>query len=191
VRTSWENAAARVPGMEIVRLGPGDEDRYRQIRLRALADSPSAFASTFEREEAFTPDVWTSRLTDEHTVTFLAVDGTASIGEIPAGTISVGTTAVRVEEAGHAQLLGMWVAPEARGRGIGERLLDAAFDCVRARDVRRLGLWVTESNHHARALYERAGFRPTGGRQPLPSDPSLMEVQLVRDIENLVADPTP
>jgi putative hydrolase of HD superfamily len=57
--------------------------------------------------------------------------------------------------------------------------------------VRSLGLWVTESNEHARALYERAGFRPTGGRQPLPSDASLMEVQLVRDVGDRLADRTP
>lgn len=170
MRTSWEAASAS--GLEIVRLGPGDEDRYKEIRLRALAEAPTAFASTLTRERSFTSDVWVSRLADDRTATLLAVRD----GE-PAGT-----AAVRIEAADHAELLGMWVAPEARGLGVGQRLIDAAAGFAYERGVRRLGLWVTEINDRARALYERAGFRPTGGRQPLPSDPSLMEIQLVRDV---------
>jgi putative hydrolase of HD superfamily len=167
--------------MEILRLGPGDEERYKEIRLRALAEAPTAFGSTLEREQAFAPGVWASRLADEGTATLLAVhDGRA-----------VGTAAVRIETADHAQLLGVWVAPDARGLGVGHRLLDAALDAVRERGARHLRLWVTEGNHHARVLYERAGFRPTGERQPLPSDSSLMEIQLVRDVGGLLADRTP
>jgi putative hydrolases of HD superfamily len=167
--------------MEITRLGPGDEERYKQIRLRALADSPKVFASTLQREEAFDSGVWAARLADDRTATLLAVrDGGG-----------VGTAAVRIETPEHAQLLGMWVAPEARGLGVGHRLIDAALDVARERGVRTLGLWVTEANEHARALYERAGFRPAGGRQPLPSDPSLREIQLVRDLGDRLADRTP
>jgi hypothetical protein len=51
--------------MEIVRLGPGDEGRFRGIRLRAPADAPRAFASTLAREQAFTRDEWTARLTGD------------------------------------------------------------------------------------------------------------------------------
>lgn len=167
--------------MEIMRLGSGGEERYKRIRLRALAESPAAFASTLRREEGFASDVWAARLADDRTVTMLAVHDRRDVG----------TAAVRVETPEYAQLLGMWVAPEARGLGAGHRLIDAAFDVARERGVRRLGLWVTETNEHARALYERAGFRPTGGRQPLPSDSSLIEVQLVRDVGDRLVDRTP
>jgi ribosomal protein S18 acetylase RimI-like enzyme len=43
-------------------------------------------------------------------------------------------------------------------------------------------LWVTETNPHARALYERLGFTPTGERQPLPSDPSIGEIAMSRTL---------
>jgi ribosomal protein S18 acetylase RimI-like enzyme len=41
---------------------------------------------------------------------------------------------------------------------------------------------VTESNASARRLYERCGFSATGERQPLPSDPSLAEIRMRRDL---------
>ncbi|MEM9473856.1 MAG: hypothetical protein AAGA71_01085 [Pseudomonadota bacterium] len=34
-------------------LGAGDWARYRDIRLRALADTPNAFARTLSEERAF------------------------------------------------------------------------------------------------------------------------------------------
>jgi ribosomal protein S18 acetylase RimI-like enzyme len=41
---------------------------------------------------------------------------------------------------------------------------------------------VTENNKPARGLYERCGFSPTGERQPLPSDPALMELAMARSV---------
>jgi hypothetical protein len=43
-------------------------------------------------------------------------------------------------------------------------------------------LWVTETNSHARTLYERCGFTLTGERQPLPFDPSLGEVAMAHPL---------
>lgn len=160
--------------MEIMRLGAGDEDRLREVRLRALADAPKAFASTYEREERFSRDVWTARLTGDGSVNLLAVEGGRALG----------MTSARIEERpGTAHLLGMWVAPEARGRGVGRRLIDAIVEWAREREIRELGLWVTDANDPAHALYGNSGFRSTGERQPLPSDPSIMESKLVRDLD--------
>jgi putative hydrolase of HD superfamily len=158
--------------MEITRLGAGDEDRYRELRLRALADAPQAFASTLEREQAFTPDVWTSRLTNDRSINLLAVeDGTP-----------LGMTSALLEDPATAHVLGMWVAPEARGRSVGHRLIETVAAWAREHRARDMVLWVTEINRPARALYEKSGFVPTGERQPLPSDESLMEMKLTREI---------
>src|ERR1700751_4674610 len=43
-------------------------------------------------------------------------------------------------------------------------------------------LWVTVPNAPARRLYERFGFIPTGERQPLPSDPALLEIRMNRTL---------
>jgi ribosomal protein S18 acetylase RimI-like enzyme len=76
----------------------------------------------------------------------------------------------------------MWVTPETRGTGVARLLVDAVVMWARERYVRHLGLWVTEGNDPARALYEKSGFSFTGERQPLPSDPALMEARLVREL---------
>lgn len=39
-------------------------------------------------------------------------------------------------------------------------------------------LWVTRGNDAAVRLYETAGFRLTGGHQPLPSDPCKDELRM-------------
>ena len=62
-----------------------------------------------------------------------------------------------------AKVVGMYVASENRRRGIGAALLAHLVDAAR-RDpgILQLVLTVTDSNHAARALYERAGFRSFG-----------------------------
>jgi ribosomal protein S18 acetylase RimI-like enzyme len=52
----------------------------------------------------------------------------------------------------------VFVVEAARGRRVGERLLDLAFARARERGVRRICLDTNENNHRGRALYERTGF---------------------------------
>lgn len=54
---------------------------------------------------------------------------------------------------------GLFVAPRARGRGVGSALLDAVAAEARARGFREVRLDVVDENPRARALYERHGFR--------------------------------
>ena len=74
----------------------------------------------------------------------------------------------------------MWVHPDARHHGVAIDLVDAVVDWADTAGVGVVELCVTESNRAATALYERCGFGPTGGCQPLPSDPSLVEVRMRR-----------
>ena len=62
------------------------------------------------------------------------------------------------------------------------QLVAAVIDWVRARNVTSVHLWLTEKNQHARILYERCGFSPTDERQPLPTNPDLTEVGMVRSL---------
>lgn len=54
---------------------------------------------------------------------------------------------------------GIFVAPWARGQGVGTRLLDAIAEEARSRGYREVRLDVVEGNPRARALYERKGYR--------------------------------
>jgi len=53
---------------------------------------------------------------------------------------------------------GIFVAPAARGRGVGTALLDAICAEARTRGYSEVRLDVIDSNPRARALYERCGF---------------------------------
>jgi ribosomal protein S18 acetylase RimI-like enzyme len=52
------------------------------------------------------------------------------------------------------------VLPEARGAGIGTRLLEAVKERVRAAGVTHLGLGVVAANENAIRFYRRHGFEP-------------------------------
>ena len=64
------------------------------------------------------------------------------------------------------------VAPDARGRGVGEALMASAEKWARAEGYSMLTLNVFAENTPARALYDRAGFRAETTRyvKELPSD---------------------
>jgi predicted GNAT family acetyltransferase len=61
-----------------------------------------------------------------------------------------------------AQLQGVWVAPEWRGRGIGVRGVAAVVRDALRRVAPSVSLYVNEYNHAARALYARCGFHQVG-----------------------------
>lgn len=61
----------------------------------------------------------------------------------------------------HLLMDGIVVAANARGRGIGTRLLHAITDEARRRDLQGVRLDVIDTNPRAKALYEREGFRAT------------------------------
>ena len=57
---------------------------------------------------------------------------------------------------------GICVAPEARGRGIGSRLVEAVCAEASARGYAEVRLDVIDTNWRAKALYERLGFAVAG-----------------------------
>ena len=150
--------------VRVQRLGEDDWALFREIRLRSLLDSPEAFGSTYGVEFSQTERAWrdwvAGRWRGGVSVVFVgyADDGT------PVGTA---TGAEYEAEPGIGHLYAMWVAPDARGAGVGRALLDAVADWARARGCDRLILTVTESNGTARRFYAARGFVDTGEREAL------------------------
>jgi putative acetyltransferase len=66
--------------------------------------------------------------------------------------------AVRLNEPGVAEIKRMYVAPEARGRGVGRLVLDELETVARQLGVERLVLETGPRQPEALALYRRAGF---------------------------------
>ncbi|TNC74198.1 GNAT family N-acetyltransferase [Rubellimicrobium roseum] len=73
----------------------------------------------------------------------------------------IGALALLSRDTENARFLmdGIFVAPEARGHGVGTRLLDAIAEEARARGYAEVRLDVVDENTRARALYERKGYR--------------------------------
>ena len=158
--------------VELVRLTPADWAAYRELRLAALADAPGAFGSTLERERARTPEEWRERLRRRSTFAARVEHG------------HVGTAAgIDGEQPGHAELVGMWVHPKWRGRGVGDLLVSAVVEWAAARSCRAVTLWVSVGNDRAETLYARHGFVRTGATQPIrDDDPSRLELEMVRSL---------
>lgn len=62
-------------------------------------------------------------------------------------------------EAGLAKLRLFLLVPEARGQGLGRRLLETCTGFARARGYPGMRLWTHESHRAACALYARSGWR--------------------------------
>ena len=85
--------------------------------------------------------------------------------------------------AGVAGLFAMWVAPEARGQGAGDLLVQAVVDWAAAAGFQRVVLEVGNNNLTAIALYQRHGFEPTGLTAALPEPRShIREHELARQL---------
>jgi RimJ/RimL family protein N-acetyltransferase len=141
--------------VELRELSADDWPVWRELRLAALAEAPYAFGSRLadwqgdgDREER-----WRQRLGASgsyHVVALLDARPVGMAGGIPTADEDV------------AELISMWVAPDARGHGVGDRLVAAVQRWASRVGATRLRLSVAEGNDAARALYERCGFRPTG-----------------------------
>jgi GNAT superfamily N-acetyltransferase len=157
------------------RITPDESDVLRAVRLAALADAPTAFGSTLERELAFDDAEWLVRATVSSTgherCTYLAWHDDGRVVGVAGGFVSPERDAV--------DLVSMWTDPAVRRTGTGRRLIDAVTGWARAAGVGRVELWVTRGNDPAQRLYESMGFVETGDHQPLPSDPCRDEIRMV------------
>lgn len=143
-------------------LSADDWRLWRQVRLAALAEAPSAFGSTLAQWTGAgdTEQRWRARLSDVPLNLVFSIDGQ------PAGMVS----ATGPSDDASIELISLWVAPFARGHGVG----DAAVRRVLAWAESHHGdssVWlsVKKNNQPAIRLYERHGFADAG---PSPDDPT-------------------
>lgn len=121
----------------------------------------------FDRQRFFAPPAnpeegygWFlgSQLEDPDVVVLVAEHEGRVVGYVYAGVEPHSWKELR-EECGFVH--DIIVAPDARGHGAGQRLLDAAITWLKARGMPRVMLWTADSNAHAQRLFARHGFRRT------------------------------
>jgi ribosomal protein S18 acetylase RimI-like enzyme len=149
------SGAPRCRPLEIRVLGPEDWRVWRELRLAALEDAPSAFGSRLAdwQGEGDREERWRARLgiPGSHNVV-------AALNGEPVGMAS----GVPGAQDGVVELISMWVDPGARGRGVGDHLIRAVERWALRLRAEVVQLAVAPGNEHAAALYRRNGFEDTG-----------------------------
>lgn len=141
--------------IDIRRLDADDAEAWQRLRLSALEDHPDAFLSSVAEERSLPMEEVARRMSRPDEVAFLvgAFDGDELVGT--AGCFR----SPKAKSRHTATVWGMYVAPGARGRGLGRALLDAVVARARAVEgLERLTLSVNDHNAGVRRLYEEAGF---------------------------------
>ncbi|MEO1055292.1 MAG: GNAT family N-acetyltransferase [Actinomycetota bacterium] len=133
-------------------MGVSDWQEWRSLRLAALADAPDAFGSGLADWADADDDRWRARLRDVPLNVIADLDGE------PVGQVS----GLAVDVSGAVELISMWVAPNARGLGVGDALIDAVVSRAVGVGARRVELDVKETNRVAQRLYERHQFARVG-----------------------------
>ncbi len=142
--------------MQIRLLTPADAADYRALRLRALWEYPEAFTSSYD-EEQDKGDAWYEQRLGSARTRFW---GAFADGQM-CGVVGLEREA-RAKNHHKATVLGLYVATEYNGQGIGVRLMQALCAAARADGLGLLVLTVTQGNDLALQLYEHLGFRSFG-----------------------------
>ncbi|GAA1993198.1 GNAT family N-acetyltransferase [Terrabacter lapilli] len=159
------------PPLHLHRVSPDDWESHRDVRLAMLRDAPDAFWFTYADEAVYDEADWRQRIEGAWLVQARDADGVL-------GSAGLGSH-WEPERATTATLFGLYVAPRARGRGVGEALVQAVLDEARGLGKSEVVLEVTRSNGTAEALYARCGFVRTGAVHDHPRRPDLQEIEMV------------
>ena len=146
---------------EIITLPPERWREAKQLRLEALLAEPTAFASSYEDELAFSNEVWIARL-----ATAYERDGNLTFFSEADGALDgmAGATWPAREKLRHvATMYGVYVSPAQRDQGIASQLMRRLLDELSALpQLEKVGLTVNSASTPAVRLYERFGFERVG-----------------------------
>ena len=151
--------------------------RLKALRLRSLKDDTKSFISKYESEVDQPEDFWLNRLRSDrafHLV--LARESTESSSATLLQKEWVGFVVIIAPARGKVQNTGqpsssewemaaLYIEPEVRGQGLGERLVRATIDYVKGHgfinenETQCCLTSVRHGNDNALWLYQRLGFR--------------------------------
>ena len=174
--------------IEVCRLVPDDWASFRELRLEALRTEPDAFGASHAEALERGEDDWRG---------WIAVSATwqARRDGMPLGMVTLWLPPSEGVPEGEQMLpflIQMFVTAQARGQGIGERLVEVALAQAREQGHRQVVLDVRAGNDAALRLYRRCGFRPVEQTVWHPTDlgSTSCELTMVCDLTaELGADP--
>ncbi|MGK5072292.1 N-acetyltransferase family protein [Janthinobacterium sp. ZB1P44] len=160
-----------MPATTVRPLTPDDVAAYRALRLAGIAELPAAFCTTHAAESGLPLARIAERLrVTSYQIIFGAFDKEQLIAI--AGLRREPIAVVHDK----ASLWGVYVAPQARGRGAARQLVQAAIAHACAiPELARVRLAVAQDNHAALTLYLGCGFTVADG----PAADGMLQMQLM------------
>lgn len=146
--------------ISVITLPVSEWKTYQDLRLRAIQDSPQAFLDTHEQTASFPEVKWRQRLKD--TASGKSWQFFAKLNRKLVGMIGAFRSDPDVKNKS-ATIVGLWIFPEARGKGVGRQLMEALLDELRKKkSIKTVHLSVNVEQTSAVALYKKLGFQVTG-----------------------------
>lgn len=161
-------------GFQLWCLTPDRAEEWRAIRLEALRTAPDAFGSAF--------DDWADRPLKDFAARLEDCEMWAA-GPGPGHPRAVASWEADISpaEPDLGWVMSVFVAPDARGQGLGDAIFTCLIKRAEAAGMTRMGLHVGQNNLPAQALYERAGFVATGA-PPMLNGRGSWEIEMRRMI---------
>jgi len=146
--------------MIIRRLADDDTEVFRELRLRALRESPEAFGSSYEETVLQPLASMAQRLRADPDAPYDFVLGAFA----PALVGMVGfRREPRLKTCHKGTISGMYVAREMQGSGVGRARLERVIEEARKQpELEQITHYVVSSNLAARHLYALCGFTVYG-----------------------------
>lgn len=153
---------------------------YKDLRLRALADSPEAFGTTLDEAQVRPDAYWMKRMAPDPESSW----DLPLVAEVDGEPIGLTWGRIEVPHPQVANVYSVWVDPRYRQKGVGMMLMEAVIEWARSMSVRYVDLGVLYADSPAMRLYRRAGFEPVGDPMPLRHASDSLGLHMRLDLEN-------
>ena len=145
----------------INQLNPDEWQKYKDIRLEALKINPTAFANTYEDVLTHSDEKWKEQLEQSQKkdglIILFAMDGDRVVG------MNAFHWANKPVTKHIAQIFGVFISPDYRGKGIGKLLMDGIISEIKKNSqFIKITLGVNAENTSALKLYESLGLKVVG-----------------------------
>jgi ribosomal protein S18 acetylase RimI-like enzyme len=162
--------------IQIGRLPPEKWQAYKALRLRALHDAPQAFSESFEKAQAYPDERWQQRATEGYagkvSLMVFASEGEQLVGMMGAFFPQ--------HDPSVALIVGVYVVPEARGKGISKKLMAALLHELKANPrISKAALSVNKGQLAAINLYASFGFQVVGEEHVQLGDGNYYDAHLM------------
>jgi RimJ/RimL family protein N-acetyltransferase len=133
---------------------PADVDSFRELRLEALKNHPTAFGADYEESAARPNEYWQERLKFEKSQEALFF---AEHESRLAGMTGIFRSSSKKRHH-ESTIWGVYVKPEWRGHHISEALVRSCLGWAKEQGLAIVKLAVVTTNRPAIRCYERCGF---------------------------------